>query len=211
MKRFLKWLVRHRGLVVIFCLALLVPSIFGMAATKTKYDLLYYLPQDLETVQGQEILLEDFGKGAFSLLITEGMSLREQADMENAIKAIPHVDSVIGYASITGALFPLEIVPENIRNSFSRGDCMLAAVFFDEGSSSEATMEAIQAVRRIAGEKCFVSGLSAMGTDTKELVERQETTYVAIAVVLCAIVLMLTMDSFLLPLIFLICIGVSVL
>ena len=143
MKRFTIWLVRHRVLVIILCLALVVPSIFGMAATKTKYDLLYYLPQDLETVQGQEILLEDFGKGAFSLLVTEGMSIREQSDMENAIKVVPHVDSVIGYASITKGLLPLEIIPENIRNSFSRGDCMLTAVFFDEGSSSEATMEAI--------------------------------------------------------------------
>ncbi|HOR51977.1 MAG TPA: MMPL family transporter [Candidatus Hydrogenedentes bacterium] len=211
MKRFTIWLVRHRVLVIILCLALVVPSIFGMAATKTKYDLLYYLPQDLETVQGQEILLEDFGKGAFSLLVTEGMSIREQSDMENAIKVVPHVDSVIGYASITKGLLPLEIIPENIRNSFSRGDCMLTAVFFDEGSSSEATMEAIQAVRRIVGEKCFVSGLSAVVTDTKELVEQQEATYVAIAVALCAIVLMITMDSFLLPLIFLGCIAVSVL
>ena len=189
----------------------MVPSVLGMAATKTKYDLLYYLPQDLETVKGQEILLEDFGKGAFSLLVTEGMTIREQADMENAVKAIPHVESVIGYASLTEGQFPLEIIPEELRSKFSRGDCMLSAVFFDEGSSSEATMEAIQQVRRVAGEKCFVSGLSAVVTDTKELVEAQEATYVAIAVALCAIVLMITMDSFLLPLIFLACIGVSIL
>ena len=211
MKRFTKGLVRHRIWVIILCLALMVPSVLGMAATKTKYDLLYYLPQDLETVKGQEILLEDFGKGAFSLLVTEGMTIREQADMENAVKAIPHVESVIGYASLTEGQFPLEIIPEELRSKFSRGDCMLSAVFFDEGSSSEATMEAIQQVRRVAGEKCFVSGLSAVVTDTKELVEAQEATYVAIAVALCAIVLMITMDSFLLPLIFLACIGVSIL
>ena len=211
MKRFTKGLVRHRIWVIILCLALMVPSVLGMAATKTKYDLLYYLPQDLETVKGQEILLEDFGKGAFSLLVTEGMTIREQADMENAVKAIPHVESVIGYASLTEGQFPLEIIPEELRSKFSRGDCMLSAVFFDEGSSSEVTMEAIQQVRRVAGEKCFVSGLSAVVTDTKELVEAQEATYVAIAVALCAIVLMITMDSFLLPLIFLACIGVSIL
>ncbi|MBQ9196521.1 MAG: MMPL family transporter, partial [Clostridia bacterium] len=211
MKGFTKWLVRHRVLVVILCLALLVPSVLGMAATKTKYDLLYYLPQDLETVQGQEILLQDFGKGAFSLLVTEGMDLREQADMENALKDIPHVDSVIGFASITKGMFPIEIIPNDIREMFQRGDCMLSAVFFDEGSSSEETMEAISQVRRVAGEKCFVSGLSAVVTDTKQLVEEQEATYVGIAVALCAIVLMITMDSFLLPLIFLCCIGVSIL
>ena len=211
MKRFTKWLVRHRGLVIIICLLLMIPSVLGMAATKTKYDLLYYLPQDLETVQGQEILLEDFGKGAFSLLVTEGMSVSEQADMENALKEIPHVDSVIGYASMTKGLFPLEIIPEDIRELFNRGDCMLSAVFFDEGSSSEETMEAIQKVREIAGEKCFVSGLSAVVTDTKQMVEEQEAIYVGIAVALCAVVLMITMDSFLLPIIFLLCIGVSIL
>ena len=211
MKGFTKWLVRHRGLVIIICLLLMIPSVLGMAATKTKYDLLYYLPQDLETVQGQEILLEDFGKGAFSLLVTEGMSISDQADMENALKEIPHVDSVIGFASLTKGMFPIEIIPSDLREMFQRGDCMLSAVFFDEGSSSEETMEAINQVRKTAGEKCFVSGLSAVVTDTKQLVEDQEAIYVGIAVALCAVVLMITMDSFLLPLIFLCCIGVSVL
>jgi len=210
-KRFTKWMVRHRGIVVILCLLLLIPSILGMAATKTKYDLLYYLPQDLDTVKGQKILLEDFGKGAFSLLVTEGMSIPEQQNMENALKEIPHVDSVIGYASLTKGMLPVEIIPEEIREKFSRGDCMLSAVFFDEGSSSEETMEAIEQVRKTAGEKCFVSGLSAVVTDTKKMVEDQEAIYVGIAVALCAVVLMITMDSFLLPIIFLACIGVSVL
>ena len=211
MKGFTKWLVKKRVLVVIVCLLLMIPSALGMAATKTKYDLLYYLPQDLDTVKGQEILLQDFGKGAFSLVVTEGMTIPEQAEMENALKKIPHVDSVIGYASITKGMFPLQIIPENIRQMFQRGECMLSAVFFDAGSSAEVTMEAIEKVRAVAGEKCFVSGLSAIVTDTKKLVEDQEAIYVAIAVALCALVLMVTMDSFLLPLIFLCCIGISIL
>ena len=211
MKRFTKWLICHRILVIILCLALMIPSVLGMAATRTKYDLLYYLPQDLETVQGQEILLKDFGKGAFSLLVTDGMTIREQEDMENAVREIPHVDSVVGYASLTKGMIPLDIIPSDIRDRFSRGDCMLTAVFFDEGSSSEETMEAIRQIRETAGQKCFVSGLSAVVTDTKQLVEEQEGIYIAIAVALCAVVLMITMDSFLLPLIFLACIGISVL
>ncbi len=211
MKGFTRWLVKHRALVIIVCLLLLIPSWLGMTATRTKNDLLYYLPQDLETVRGQNILLEDFGKGAFSLLVTEGMTVREQENLEAAVREIPHVDAVIGYASATKGLIPVEIIPENIRQMFSRGDCMLSAVFFDEGSSSEETMEAIQQIRKVAGEKCFVSGLSAVVTDTKQLVEDQEAIYVGIAVALCAVVLMITMDSFLLPLIFLACIGVSVL
>lgn len=211
MKKRTGWLVRHRILVIIVCLALVIPSVLGIAATKTKYDLLYYLPDELETVQGQNILLEDFGKGAFSLLVTEGMTLQEQKEMENALIDIPHVDSVIGYASLTDGMLPLDIIPNEIREKFQRGDCMLSAVFFDDSSSSEETMEAIGQVRAVAGEKCFVSGLSAIVTDTKQLVEDQEAIYVAIAVALCALVLMITMDSFLLPLIFLLCIGVSIL
>ncbi len=211
MKRLIRGLVRHRVLVIIACLVLMVASVLGMSLTKTKYDLLYYLPQDLETVKGQEILLEDFGKGAFSLLVTEGMPLGDQADLEAAIREVPHVDSVIGYASLTQGQLPLEIVPESIRTLFSRGQCMLTAVFFDEGSSSEETMQAIERIRALAGEHCFVSGLSAVVTDTKELVEDQEAIYVGIAVALCALVLTLTMDSFLLPVLFLCCIGVSIL
>ena len=211
MKGFAKWLVKRRILVILLCVVLMVPAVLGMAATKTKYDLLYYLPQDLETVQGQEILLQDFGKGAYALLVTEGMSIQEQAEMENAIKKIPHVDSVLGYASLTHGLLPLNFIPENYRKMFQNGECMLSAVFFDTGTSSEETMEAIQAVRKAAGEKCFVSGLSAVVTDTKQLVEDQEAIYVGIAVALCAVVLTITMDSFLLPLIFLLCIGVSIL
>ena len=211
MKRVVRWIVRHRVPVMILCLVLMVPSVLGMAATRTKYDLLYYLPQDLDTVRGQEILLQDFGKGAFSLLVTEGLTQREQADLERAVKDVPHVESVIGYASLTRGRLPLDIIPDDIRERFSRGDCLLTAVFFDEGSSSEETMAAIERIRSAAGEKCFVSGLSAVVTDTRNLVESQEGIYIAIAVALCALVLTFTMDSFLLPLIFLACIGVSVL
>ncbi len=211
MKKIARWLVRSRIPVIILCFALVVPSVFGMQATKTKYDLLYYLPQDLETMRGQEILMEDFGKGAFALLVTEGMTMEEQADMENAVREIPHVDSVIGCASAVGSGIPAGIIPDEIREKFDRGGCMLSAVFFDRGSSSEETMEAIGQIRRTAGEKCFVSGLSAVVTDTRDLVESQEGAYVGIAVALCALVLTFTMDSFLLPLIFLLCIGVSIL
>lgn len=210
MKGFTKWLVKNRVMVIIICLALLIPSILGMTATKTKYDLLYYLPQDLETVKGQQILLDDFGKGAFSLLVTDGLTLYQQTELEENIKNIPHVESVMGYASLTKAMIPLEIIPEGTRDLFYKDGSMLTAVFFDDSSSSEETMEAIQQLRKVAGEKCFVSGLSAVVTDTKLIVEDQEAIYVGIAVALCAIVLMLTMDSLLLPIIFLICIGVSI-
>lgn len=211
MNRFARWLVKHRVAVVIVCLALIIPSVMGMAATKVKYDLMYYLPGDLDTVKGQDILMEDFGKGAFSLCVTEGLSDRAQYELEEALRQIPHVETVIGYASLTENALPAQSLPDDVRERFQRGDDRLIAVFFDDTSSSEETMEAIAAIRRTAGEKCFVSGLSAVVTDTKELVEEQEGIYVAIAVALCCLVLMVTMDSFLLPLIFLCTIGVSIL
>ena len=211
MNRFARWMVKHRVIVVIICLALMIPSIFGMAATRVKYDLLYYLPEDLDTIKGQNILMEDFGKGAFSLCITEGLSETDQADLEETIRQVPHVDTVIGYASALNGSIPSEILPDDLRERFENGNDRIIAVFFDDTSSAEGTMEAIADIRKAAGEKCFVSGLSAVVTDTKALVEEQEGIYVAIAVALCCIVLMLTMDSFLLPLIFLCCIGVSIL
>lgn len=210
MNRFARWLVKHRVVVVIVCLALMIPSVFGMMSTKVKYDLLYYLPEDLDTIKGQNILTEDFGKGAFSLCVTEGLSEVEQADLEEAVRNVPHVESVIGYASILKGSLPVEILPDNLREMFQKDDARLMAVFFDETSSAEGTMEAIQQIRQIAGKKCFVAGLSAVVTDTKQLVEEQEGIYVAIAVALSCVVLMLTMDSFLLPFIFLLCIGVSI-
>ena len=211
MNRFARWLVKHRVVVVIVCLALMIPSVFGMMATKVKYDLLYYLPEDLDTIKGQNILTEDFGKGAFSLCVTEGLTEVEQADLEESIRNVPHVESVIGYASIVKGSIPAAILPDNLREMFQKDDARMMAVFFDETSSAEGTMEAIQQIRQLAGKKCFVAGLSAVVTDTKQLVEEQEGIYVAIAVALSCIVLMLTMDSFLLPLIFLVGIGVSIL
>ena len=203
-------MIRHRVIVAVLCIALIAPSILGMAATNTKYDLLYYLPGELETVQGQQILLDDFGVGAFAMVVSEGLTTLQVAELENEIKQVDHVATVLGYASISGGI-PIGLMPEKIQKMFSNGDCMLSFVFFDTGTSAEETMEAVQAVRKLTGEKCFLSGLSAVVTDTKDLIESQEIIYVAIAVALCALVLMITMDSFLLPLIFLFCVGVSVL
>ncbi|MBQ7487467.1 MAG: MMPL family transporter [Clostridia bacterium] len=204
-------MIHHRTLVIILCLLLLIPSYLGMNATKVKYDILYYLPQDLDTVKGQSLLIDEFGKGAFSLGITEGLTIAQQKNLEHRISEIDHVDSVIGYASLTDGFLPEEIIPAEYRNMFRNGDARLFAVFFDTSSSSEETMEAVKAIRAAAGAECRLAGLSAIVTDTKQIVEDQEFTYVAIAVALCCIVLMLTMESFLLPFIFLICIGISIL
>ena len=211
MKRFTQWMIRHRVLVILLSLLLLIPAYLGMNATKVKYDILYYLPQDLDTVKGQELLIQEFGKGAFSLGITQGLTEEQQKALEKRIAAVPHVDSVIGYASLTDSLIPDEIIPADVRKMFRNGDARLFAVFFDSTSSSEETMNAVKELRTVAGEQCMIAGLSAIVTDTKQIVEDQEFTYVAIAVALCCIVLMITMESYLLPFIFLICIGISIL
>ena len=162
MNRFARWVVKHRIVVVIICLALMIPSVLGMVSTRVKYDLLYYLPEELDTIKGQNILMEDFGKGAFSLCITEGLNEVEQSDLEEAIRQIPHVDTVIGYASALHGSIPSEILPDDVRERFENGKDRIIAVFFDDTSSAEGTMEAITDIRRVAGEKCFVSGLSAV-------------------------------------------------
>ena len=205
-----RWMIKNRIPVIILCLLLVIPSFLGMAATRVKYDLLYYLPGELETVRGQEILTEEFGKGAFSLIVTEGMSEADEADLENEVSRIGHVDSVIGYASVLKGAIPAEILPEEISSVFRKEDARLFAVFFDETSSSEGTMEAVSQIRRLADGKCFVSGLSAIVLDTKNMVDGQKGIYIAIAVAVCLAVMMLTMDSFLIPILFLIGIGVSV-
>ena len=151
MNRFARWVVKHRVVVVIICLALMIPSIFGMASTRVKYDLLYYLPEDLDTIKGQNILMEDFGKGAFSLCITEGLNEVDQADLEEVIRGIPHVDTVVGYASALNGSIPSEILPDDIRGRFENGNDRIIAVFFDDTSSAEGTMEAITEIRRVAG------------------------------------------------------------
>ena len=144
MKSVGRWVSRHRIWVILVCAALMVPSVLGMAATRIEYDLLYYLPQDLETVRGQNILLEDFDMGAFSLLVTEGMPEADQASMEETIAEIPHVKSVLGWASVVKGALPAEIIPPEYRDLIQNGDARLTAVFFDTGTSAEETMDAIE-------------------------------------------------------------------
>ena len=211
MTKLARGLVKHRVWVIVVCLALIVPSVLGMINTKVKYDLLYYLPGDLDTVKGQEILMDEFGKGSFSLIVTEGMPQKDVAALQKEIEAVPHVANVMGYATFADASIPREILPDNVYKAFNQGDSTLLAVFFDETSSADGTMQAITDIRKLANEKCFVCGLSAVVTDTKNVVDEQEGTYVLIAVALACITLAVCMDSLLLPLIFLFCIGVSVL
>ncbi len=209
--KFGKAVVKSRIVILVVAVALMIPSLFGMIFTRVNYDMLNYLPESLDTVKGQNYLMDDFGKGAFSFIIVENMDAKDIVKLENKIKKVDHVDTVLWYADIADLSVPIDVLPDKVRDAFNAGDSTLMAVFFDTSTSADETMEAISRIREISGEQCFVSGMSAMVTDMKELCEREETIYVAIAVVLAVVAMMLFMDNFIIPFVFLLSIGMSIL
>lgn len=210
MIKFGRKIVKLRIPILIIGILLLIPSAFGYFNTRINYDILSYLPDDIETIQGQDILKEQFGKGAFSLVILEGMEDKDVASLEERFKDIDHVESVIWYDSVADLSMPKEMLPQEVYDAFSKGDSTMMAVFFDTGTSEDETMTAITQMRSVAGKQCFISGMSVMVTDLKALCEAEEPIYVAIAVVLSCVVMMLFMDSWVIPLIFLFSIGMAI-
>ena len=212
MLRFGKGVVKLRAFILVLAVLLLIPSVIGFLRTHINYDILYYLPDDIETMQGQDILLNDFGKGAYGIFVCDGLSTADQIKLEKKLSKVDHVASVICYSSLTGGEIPVEMLPENIRDIFysKDGEGCLMFIFFDSTSSSEETMKAIKDIRAVAGKQCLLSSMAAVVTDTKDLVQEQTPIYTVIAVVLALIVLMLTMDSYLVPVLFLIDIGMTI-
>ncbi len=177
---------------------------------KSVFDILSYLPKDIETMKGQDILVEEFGTGAFSLFMTEGMEYKDVSALKKKIEDVEHVTRVIWYDSIADLSVPVEFLPEKVTEVFSRGDSTMMAIIFDTTMSADETMDAIRDIRKVAGKQCFLSGMSAVVTDTKELSEQETPVYVLIAVILSTIILALTMDSFLAPVFFLVSIGIAI-
>lgn len=208
--RLSKAVVKNRVLILIVALLLLIPSVLGMANTRINYDMLDYLPEDMDTVAGQNELLDEFGKGAFSLIVVEDMPAKDVAALRKRIEAVEHVDSAVWYDSLTDLSVPMEILPEKIYNEFNNGNATMLAVFFDSSTSADVTMDAIREIRAIAGRQCFVTGMSALVTDLKDLCEREEPIYVALAVACACLAMMLLLDSWLAPLIFLASIGICI-
>ncbi len=209
--RFAKAVVKHRVLILLIAIALMVPSVIGMACTRINYDMLDYLPDDMDTVIGQNELMEDFGKGAFSMLVIEDMPTKDVAELKAKIEAVDHVDSVVWYDSILDLSVPMEMLPDKIYNEFNNGDATLMAVFFDSATSADVTMDAIREIRAIAGKQVFVSGMSALVTDLKDLCEQEEPIYVAIAVILACAAMIIFLDGWLVPFVFLANIGIAIL
>ncbi len=208
--RFSKAVVKYRVAILIVALALLAPAVFGMVNTRINYDMLDYLPEDMDTVIGQNELLSDFGKGAFSLVIVEDMPAKDVAALKEKIAAVDHVDSVVWYDSIADLRLPMELLPDSVYQKFNTDNATLMAVFFDSATSADVTMDAIRQIRSLAGQQCFVTGMSALVTDLKDLCEQEEPVYVGLAVLLACAAMMLLLDSWLAPLVFLFSIGVSI-
>ena len=207
---FAKAVVKYRVLILVLTIALMVPSVFGYVGTRVNYDMLNYLPGDMETVIGQDELMKDFGKGAFSLIILEDMSVRDVTVLKEKIEQVGHVDTVVWYDTIADVSIPLEVLPESIYKAFNTDHSTMMAVFFDSSTSADVTMDAIREIRSITGKQCFVSGLSAMVTDLKDLCEKEEPVYVAIAVVLALVAMLLLLDNWLIPMVFLASIGMMI-
>ncbi len=209
--KFGKWVVKCRIPILILAVALLVPSLIGMIMTRINYDMLTYLPGDIDTVVGQDILMDEFGKGAFSFVIVEGMDPKDVSSLREDISHVDHVDTVLWYDDFADVSVPMEILPSKLYDAFNSGDSTMLAIFFDTSTSSDDTMEAITAIRSIAGKQCFVSGMSAMVTDLKDLCEKEEPIYVGIAVALACVAMMIFMDNWITPFVFLMSIGMAIL
>ena len=201
--RFSKAVVKYRVPILIAALLLMIPSVMGMAGTRINYDMLDYLPEDMDTVIGQNELLEEFHKGAFSFLILEDMPIRDVSALKEKIQEVDHVETVLWYDSLLDISVPMELLPDKVCDAFNTEGATMMAVFFDTSTSSDLTMDAIREIRSIAGEQCFVSGMSALVTDLKDLCEAEEPVYVGIAVALACAAMLLLLDSWLAPLVFL--------
>ena len=211
MYKFGKAVVKLRIPILILALVLALPAWWGMKATRINYDMLTYLPGEIETMQGQDILMEEFGKGAFSFIVVEGMEDKDVSALRQQVEQVPHVQSALWYDSVADLSIPKELLSEKLRDVFVDGDSTMIAVFFDTSSSADETIEAIGQIRQLCGKQCFVSGISALVADLKSLCEREEPVYVGIAV-LCALAAMeLLTDSWLVPPVFLAGIGLSIL
>ena len=209
--RLSKAVVRGRVAILILTVLLMIPAVFGMLATRINYDMLNYLPDDMDTVIGQNALLEDFGKGAFSFIVVENMPEKDVAALQEKLESVEHVETVLWYNSLMDTSIPMQLLPDKLYDAFNTGDATMMAVFFDTATSADETMDAIREIRSIAGKQCFVSGMSALVTDLKDLCEQEEPIYVAIAVVLACVAMMVFLDSWLIPFVFLASIGAAIL
>lgn len=208
--KFAKGVVKYRVAILIVAVVLLIPALYFMMHTRVNYDMLTYLPSDMETVIGQDRLKEEFGKGAFSFMIVEGMDTPEVVSLKEEIQKVEHVDTVLWYDSVLDPSIPMELLPDRIYQAFNQEDSTLMAIFFDSGTSEDVTLEAVEQIRAIAGKQCFLSGMSAMVVDLRDLCEQEEPVYVLLAVALALVVMLIFLDNWVVPFLFLISISMMI-
>ena len=212
MIRFGKWVVKHRSLILIIGILLLIPSAFGYFHTRVNYDILNYLPDEIDTMKGQEIMVDEFGTGAFSMCVVEGMSDKDISKMRKEMCKVDGVKDVLWYDSFLDLSVPVEMLPDSIKDVFINkdADSTILFVLYPNSISADETMDAIENLRKVMNKQCYLSGMSAVVTDTKNLSNKETPIYVLIAVILSTIVLALAMDSAIIPVFFLISIGMAI-
>lgn len=205
-----KGIVKCRYVILILSIVLLIPAGYSYLHTRVNYDILSYLPEDIDTMTGQNILVDQFGTGAFSMFMAEGMEYKDVAKLKEQIEQVDHVKTVLWYDSVMDLSVPVEFLPEELTEVFNNGDCTLMIIMYDTTMSADETMQAVADIRKLSDKQCFLSGMSAVVTDTKDLCDRETPIYVLIAVILSVLVLSMTMDSFIIPLFFLLSIGMAI-
>lgn len=211
MQKFGQFICKHRKFILILTLVLLIPSVIGMKATRINYDILVYLPDNIETIKGENILSEDFNMGAFSMIILDNMDTKDILSLENKIKELDNVEKAVSIADITGTGFPIEMLPDEVKDAFYKDDSTLMLVTFKDQISSDSTLDAVEKIRDITDEHCKVSGMTSTVLDTRNLSDSEIVIYVIIAVILCLIVLEIALDSYLAPILLLLNIGIAIL
>lgn len=206
-----KWIAKHRVLMLLIGFLLVIPSVIGIANTRVNYDLLSYLPEHLETVKGQDIMVDEYGMGAFSMAVVENMKMKDIQALEDKFSEVPHVKDVLWYDDVADISLPVEMIPKDLREAFFKGNATMMLVLFDDTTSSDNSMEAVEEMRKIADEQCFISGMTGVVADIKNLALKELPIYVVIAALLSLLVLELTSGSFVVPVLFLISIGLAIL
>ena len=209
--KFSRFVVKSRVIILIVAIVLLVPAAIGMITQHINYDMLTYLPGDIDTMIGQDILMDEFGKGAFSFIVVEGMTDQQVSDLRERLEDVEHVDTVLWYTSFADLSIPKDMLPKKLYDAFNKGDSTMIAVFFDQSTSDDDTTAAFREMRQICGEQCFLAGMTAMVVDLKDLCEREEPIYVGIAVALACAAMVLLLDGWLVPFVFLASIGMAIL
>ena len=211
MKKVSHAIVKLRIPILILAVVLLIPALISYSRMKVNYDMLSYLPQNIDTMKGQNIMVDEFQSGAFSEIIVEGMSDRQVSHLKSEIEHVDHVKNVLWYDSVLDLTVPKEIIPKELYDKFNKGDATMMFVVYENTSASDETTQAVREIRALCGKDCFVAGITPVLIDTQELADREAPVYVILAVIFATIILMLSMDSFAVPFVFLLSIGIAIL